>query len=132
MSTVWNLHPEKALGPNGLTISFYHSFWYVINKDLLKIIRYVIKKKKVGGLKNSTFFPLIPKDPRPSSLKKFRPISLCNASYKIIYKILARRLKPLLHSLISENQGGFVPNRQIVDNIILVQEALQSIFSCNE
>ena len=96
------------------------------------MIRYVIRKKKVGGFTNSTFLALIPKDPRPSTLNRFRPISLCNASYKIISKILVVRLKPLLHSLVSENQGGFVPNQQIVDNIILVQEALHTSLSRNE
>ena len=96
------------------------------------MIRYVMKKRQIGGFTNSTFLALIPKDPRPSSLNQFRPISLCNASYKIISKIIAGRLKPLLLSLISENQGGFVPNPQIVDNIILVQEALHTSLTKNE
>jgi hypothetical protein len=40
--------------------------------------------------------------------------------------VIANKLKGLLSDLISENQGGFVQGRQIMDNIILVQEALHS------
>lgn len=56
---------------------------------------------------------------------------LCNASYKIITKILANRLKKILPNLISENQGGFVPKQQITDNVILVQEAIHSSIQRN-
>jgi len=57
----------------------------------------------------------------PSSFSIFRPISLCNVSYKIITKIIANKIKPLLHKLISPNQSGFMEKRQIIYNIILVQ-----------
>ena len=80
----------------------------------------------MGGDTNSTFLALIPKEPNPTSIKKFRPISLCNASYKIFSKILSMRLKPCIHSLISPNQGGFISGRKISDNILTVQEAIHS------
>lgn len=61
------------------------------------------------------------------SWSKFRPISLCSCFHKIISKILNDRLTPLLPSLISENQSGFLPGRSIVDNILLTQELASSI-----
>jgi len=86
----------------------------------------------MGGFTNSTYLALIPKENRPSTFSRFRPISLCNSAYKIISKILASRLKPHLPSLISENQGGFLPNRHITDSILLVQEAIHSSLSRKE
>jgi len=35
-------------------------------------------------------------------------------------------MKKLILEIISENQGGFVPKRQIIDNVIIVQEAIHS------
>jgi len=77
-------------------------------------------KAKIGGGINSTFLALIPKEANPETFDRFRPISLCNASYKILSKIMANRIKPLLDKLISNAQGGFVKGRDILDNIIQV------------
>eukprot|EP00253_Pinus_taeda_P021062 PITA_21062 len=129
---IWTLQPEKAPRPDGFPICFYRESWSLIKKDLAKMIRWVQKKGKMGGFTNSTFLALIPKENRPTSFSKFRPISLCNNSYKIFKKILAMRLKPSLPSLISKNQGGFISNRHIHDSIILVQEAIHSSLSRQE
>jgi hypothetical protein len=86
------------------------------------MINYALANCKIGGTTNSSFLALIPKDKNENTFDRFRPISFYNASYKILAKILASRLKPLLPIIILPNQGGFVSNRQILDNIILVQK----------
>ena len=90
------------------------------------------KKAKVGGCTNSTFLAIIPKEVNPSSFDRLCPISLCNASYKILAKLLANRLKLLLGKLVSPLQGGFVKGRHLVDNVIQVQEAFHSSFQRKE
>jgi len=65
------------------------------------MIRGILRKTKVGGGINSTFLALIPKETNPGSFDRYRPISLCNSSYKIVAKLLANRIKPLLQKLIS-------------------------------
>ena len=87
---------------------------------------------KVGGCTNSTFLALIPKEVKPITFDRFRPLSLCNASYKILSKLLANRLNPLLGKLISHVEGGFVKWRHIMDNVIQVQEAMHSSFHRKE
>ena len=119
------MKPDSA---DGFSIHFYRICWTVIRKDLLRMVKYFQAKAKVGGCTNSTFLALIPKEANPSSFDRFRPISLCNASYKIISKLLGIRLKPLLGKLISPLQGGFVKGIHILDNVIQVQEAMHSSF----
>ena len=60
-------------------------------------------KNKRGVLKafNANFITLVPKEVGADRSEKFRPIALCNVIYKIISKVIANRLKPLLPSLIS-------------------------------
>ena len=57
----------------------------------------------------------------------FRPISCCNMVYKIIAKIIAQCLKPIMSQFITEEQFGFLFNRNIHDAMALAQGALHSI-----
>eukprot|EP00253_Pinus_taeda_P004290 PITA_04290 len=77
---IWSLHPDKAPGPDGFPISFYREYWQMIKKYILKMIRWVLRKGKLGGFTNSTYLALIPKENRPSTFSRFRPISLCNSA----------------------------------------------------
>eukprot|EP00253_Pinus_taeda_P004488 PITA_04488 len=126
IKVIWSMESDKAPGPDEFTIHFYKACWDIIKYDLQKMIRGFLKKAKVGGSTNSTYLALIPKDSNPETFARFRPISLCNASYKILAKLLANRLKPLLPQIISSYQGGFVEGRHILDNVIQVQETVHS------
>ena len=55
----------------------------------------------------------------------YHPIALCNVFFKIISKLLALRLKQVLHLIISENQSAFILGRAIADNILITHEVLQ-------
>lgn len=50
------------------------------------------------------------------------PISLCNAIYKVISKLLAKRLQSLLPGMISNTQSSFVKGRLLVENVLLATE----------
>eukprot|EP00253_Pinus_taeda_P012762 PITA_12762 len=128
----FSMQLDKTPGPDGFTVAFYRNHWGIIKKDFVRIVRNIFKKHKMGENTKSSHLALIPKDPNPLSFEHFRPISLCNVSYKIVTKILANRLKKLLPSLISENQGDFVPRRQITNNVILIQEAIHSSINRKE
>ena len=81
---------------------------------------------KIRGGTNAAFLELIPKEKGACNFIRFRPISLCNTSYNIVTKIIASRLKKILLAIIPKNQGEFIKERKILDNILLVQEAIHS------
>jgi len=88
--------------------------------------------QKIGGSTNSAFLALIPKDKGANAFSRFHPISLCNTGYKLIMKVIANKLKTILPNIIPANQGRFIQGRQIVDNFILVQEAIHSSMARKE
>ena len=106
---------------------FYQKFWEIVKEDLtLMVNKFFFEGTVVNGL-NNTNICLILKTTKPNEIAQFRPISLCNVSYKIISKILCHRLKRVLPGLISETQSAFVAGRQISDNIMIVQEMFHTL-----
>lgn len=73
---------------------------------------------------SETHIRLIPKIHAPKRVADYRPIALCSVYYKIISKLLSRRLQPVLSSVVSENQSAFVPGRAISDNVLITHETL--------
>ena len=63
----------------------------------------------------------------PDEVSHFRPISLCNVTYKIISKIMVNKLKLLMAKLISPYQNAFIQGRNIFDNILLAHEIIDTL-----
>ena len=55
-------------------------------------------------------------------MKEYRPIACCNLIYKVISKVLARRLKVILPDAIEHDQTAFIKGRLLVEKILLALE----------
>ena len=63
-----------------------------------------------------------PKVSSPMELKDFRSISLLGSLYKLLSKVLARRLAGVMNSIISPSQLTFIKGRNLVDGVLVVNE----------
>lgn len=75
---------------------------------------------------NATFITLIPKKSGPIEVKDFHPVNLVSGLYKILFKVLANRLKVVVGSIISKPQNAFIKNRQILDSVLITNEYLDN------
>jgi hypothetical protein len=86
---------DKSLGPDEWTVEFFIFFIDLVGADLLEMVEETRLRGEVRPL-NSTFLSLIPKANWPSYFLDFQPIALCNLVYKIVTKIIVRRIRPFL------------------------------------
>ncbi|PKI31207.1 hypothetical protein CRG98_048402, partial [Punica granatum] len=117
----------KAPGPDGIPSLFYKHYGETVKPFLLSAVKSFFHSNHILKEWNNTFICLIPKRQGAATFKDFRPISLCNVNYKVISKIIANRLKPLLHKIISPNQTAFIEGRWINENGLLAQEILHTM-----
>ncbi|XP_026440576.1 uncharacterized protein LOC113339540 [Papaver somniferum] len=73
-----------------------------------------------------SFLTLIPKKEDSCTPKDFRPLSLISSAYKIISKLLAEMLKKVIPELISDFQGAFIHDKQILDGVLISNECVDS------
>lgn len=118
------MNEGKILRLDRLTIKFNVRFYDLIKDALLKVVK---ESCKVLSQLNSTFIMLIPKKKKVASSNDYRSISCCNVIYKLITKIIAYRLRPILSELISKEQVGFLQKRQIHNAMALAQKVLRSM-----
>lgn len=59
--TLFMMHPEKPLGPDGLTALFFQKAWQVIQKDLVELVNGFFRASSFVQRLNEINIYLIPK-----------------------------------------------------------------------
>lgn len=92
---------------------------------LTKVINHILQGHKLPDDMLFANMTLIPKPNKDHSLpQNYRPISVLN-NIKILGRVLADRLAPIISTLIGPEQTGFILARQITDNIRLASNIIQ-------
>lgn len=73
--------------------------------------RYIVYKFKDGVIK------LVPRSSIKLRAKDWRALTMLTTVYKILAKILSNRLKPMMPSIICQQQTGFIHDRNILENV---------------
>lgn len=76
--------------------------------DFQKLMNDFFATGKIAKGSNSSFITLIPKKEGAQRMNEFRPISLIRCVYKVISKVLEKRISKVMESIISENQSAFI------------------------
>jgi hypothetical protein len=108
-------------------VEFFIHFFDLVGQDLLEVVEESRNHGEVIISLNSNFITLIMKVNNSISFGDFRLIDICNLCYKIIAKMIAIRIRPILSRFLSAEKLGFLKGRQILDEIGTAQECLHSI-----
>ena len=110
---------------DGLTPDFFTNLWDIIKEDLLHAYEEIITFGNMSKEYGLGMIHLIPKGGgNANKISRWQPITLVNTVYKVLAKIMACRLAPLLPQLICYSQTRFVKNRSILDNFFLFWEVV--------
>ena len=60
-------------------------------------------------------------------IEQLRPIYLLNVSFKIFIKVGTNRLTQIAHSVVQPSQTAFMPDRNILEGVVVLHEMLHEI-----
>lgn len=116
------MHPCKALEPDGMNVVFYQRFWHIVGSDVAQFVSDVFHGLISSNHVNNTNISLISKVKYATKMVEFRPISLSNVLYKLVTMTLVMLLKHILLHVMTENKSAIVPGCLITDNALTTLE----------
>ena len=113
-------------GSDGLTPAFYLWAWSIIGEDLNEMLNNCYMCGSMSESMKTALVTLIPKKGDIKLLKNWRPVSLLNVDYKILAKIITKRLYEEVKNEISIEQKCALKGRQITDIHLNLLAALKN------
>ena len=123
--TILEVETNKSPGLDGLPIEFYKTFWPVLRDQLVRLANTIfldhtpLPTSHLNGV-----IALTHKRDAKDDLSNWRPITLLCADYKLITKVVTKRLRTVLSTLLHPNQTCSVPHREISSNLFLLRDTV--------
>ena len=115
-----------APGTSGFSFDFYKFFWRDLKYFILRATDYAFENKKLSVSQNMGIISIIPKgDKDKRYIGNWRPLCLLNSFYKLISGAIAERIKPVLDTIVHNDQKGFVGGRYIGEVIRTTFDTIQ-------
>ena len=116
-----HLPAGKSAGPDRLPNEFFSAFSQLLAPLLASSFN---EMRSAGALApgfNDGLVSILYKKGTRLDIRNYRPITLLNGDYKILTRILAKRMLRIVTQFVSDNQLGFVPRTLIAEAAMLIQ-----------
>ena len=117
-------NPHKAPESDGICLEVYKSAWDVIKTELLQIINHMFASGPIMAQQAQGHVVCLPKKAHPKKIDYYRPITLLNADYKILARIIANRLNPLLPDIIHPNQYCGIQGNSVFEAVASIRDTI--------
>ncbi|GMI86552.1 hypothetical protein HRI_002324500 [Hibiscus trionum] len=126
-SAIGSLDGSRAPGPDGFNLKFYKKFWVHMKKEVMNFFKAFYKLKLIDKSINHTFITLIPKKSASVGIEDFKPISLVGSMYKILARVLSKRLASCISEVVEDCQFAFIHGKQIADCAFIANELINDL-----
>ncbi|CAI7835033.1 unnamed protein product [Closterium sp. NIES-53] len=117
---------NKLPGKDGLPKELFERNWDILGGEFLRMAQNFSDTASIPASIKEAVTILLHKKGDKDKLDNYRPITLLNFTYKVLARVVANRMRPLLHRVISEEQYGFIPGRRISDAIGVVADVIEA------
>ncbi|CAI7905344.1 unnamed protein product [Closterium sp. NIES-54] len=122
----------KSPGQDGLPKELSEHKWDLLGLVLMQFVDSFTRTTKLPSSVSTAVTILLHKKGSKEELGNYMPITLLSTVYKVLAKVLATRLKKVLHEVISEDQVGFLSGRKLADAVTVVADAIEAEASSRE
>ena len=91
---------NKSPGSDGLPAEFYLQTWDVIGPTVLDVLNTALQRGRLPDSLLTGIMVLLPKVSKPSTVKDFRPLTMLNADYKLLARVLTARMTAVAHKVL--------------------------------
>ena len=97
---------NKSQGRDGIFMEFFKKNWSTIKDDMLDMFNQMYSTGSIKEQQKHGIMISIPKTITPKTPADYRPITLLNTDYKILGRIVANRLRPIMAEILHPSQHG--------------------------
>ncbi|KAM0918663.1 hypothetical protein ACQ4PT_008713 [Festuca glaucescens] len=121
---------DKCPGPYGFSARFFVVCWSIVKEDIMVAFNSLSRLDCRGfGAVNEALITLLPKKNGAEEVRDFIPINLIHGITKLVAKVLANRVAPILPQMVNMQQSAFVRGRCLHDNFMMVQGTARKLHS---
>ena len=114
----------KCPGPDGLPAEFYAAVLGDVQDTLLQVFREVLARGRMCDSQGQGVVVLVPKTPHAATLSEHRPLTMLNADYEILARVVNKRILPLLPQILDPAQVGTGTKRDITSSLCDIRDVI--------
>ncbi|CAI5955220.1 unnamed protein product [Closterium sp. NIES-64] len=117
---------DKAPGKDGLPKELFEVHCDIMGKHFMQLVQNFAATATLQTSTKEAVTILLHKKGGRDQLENYRPITLLSFTYKVIARVVADRMKKVMHEVISPEQFGFLPGRKLLDAVGLVADVIEA------
>jgi len=115
---------KKSPERDDVGLDFFKVVWEDIAGYMRTLFTQMLRDRQLSERQKQEVIVCIPKNARPHTPEDYRPITLLNTDYKILARLIAARMRPILAELVHPSQYCGVLGNTIFDAVATVRDAI--------